>query len=108
MQTEFVFLGHDNRIDLILKADGGAVDLSGANRMTLTLGTKLIDSDNGDTDPIRWAKAGYATGELRLFLGGEALTAGEYMVPLIVYDGSNPQGIVWGIIPISVVAEVEA
>jgi hypothetical protein len=108
MQTEFVYLGHDNRIDLILKADGAAVDLSGANRMTLTLGSALIDSDNGEADPIRWAKGGYATGEVRLFLGGEDLTATDYKAPLVVYDGSNPEGIVWGVIPISIIAEVEA
>jgi hypothetical protein len=108
MQTEFVYLGHDNSIDLILKANGVAVSLTSVTRMTLTLGAKLIDSDNGDADPIRWNKAGYATGEFRLFLGAEVIKVGAYQAALIVYDAMNPNGIFWGKIPITVVADPEA
>ena len=108
MNTEFVILGHDNSIDLILKADGAAVALTSVTRMTLTLGAKLIDSDNGDADPIRWIKAGYDTGEFRLFLGAEAIAVGSYQAPLIVYDATNPNGVFWGRIPITVVADPEA
>ena len=108
MRTEIVYLAHDNWIDVILKADGVAVALTSVTRMTLTFGTKLIDSDNGDTDPIRWIKAGYATGEVRLFLGAEAIAAGSYAAPLVVYDATNVEGIVWGLIPITVTADIEA
>ena len=108
MNTEFIYLGHDNSIDVILKSNGAAVALTSVTRITLTLGAKLIDSDNGDTDPIRWIKAGYATGEMRLFLGAEVITEGNYQGALIVYDATNPEGIVWGRIPITVIAEVEA
>ena len=108
MQKEFVYLGHDNSVDLILKADGVAVDLSSVTDMTLTFGTTLIESDNGDSDPIRWIKAGYATGEIRLFLGDQTITAGNYQAPLIVYDPTNSNGIFWGRIPITVVEELEA
>jgi hypothetical protein len=104
---EIIYLGHDNSSDHLLKSNGVAVSLSGVTRMTLTLGSKLIDSDNGDADPIRWAKAGYATGEFRLFLGAEVITPGNYQGVLIVYDGTNPNGVVWGRITISVMADPE-
>lgn len=108
MDREFVYLGHENSIDLILKADGIAVNLTSVTRITLTLGATLIDSDNGDTDPIRWAKVGYATGEIRLFLGDQLITADNYQAPLVVYDPTNTDGIVWDLIPITIIAEVEA
>jgi len=108
MQTEFVYLGHDNSIDLILKSNGTAVDLSDVTDMTLTFGAKLIKSDNGDSDPIRWIKSGYDTGEIRLFLGDQMIRAGNYNAPLIVYDPTNPNGIFWGSIPITVAADPEA
>jgi len=108
MEYEIVYLGHDNRIDILLKADGSAVDLSSVTRMTLTFGSVLIDSDNGDTDPIKWAKPGYETGEVRISLGSQSIAAGDYRAPLLVYDPTNPNGIVWGLLLIQVEAEVEA
>jgi hypothetical protein len=108
MQTEFVYKGHDNSINLILKADGAAVSLASVTRMTLSFAAKLIDSDNGDADPIRWVKAGYATGEARLFLGAETIKPGAYQAPLIVYDATNLNGVFWGNIPITVIADPEA
>jgi len=107
MEREIVYLGHENSIDLILKADGIAVALTSVTRMTLTLGTTLIDSENGGADPIRWIQTGYATGEIRLFLGDQTISAGNYQAPLVVYDPTNTDGIVWGFIPITVIAEVE-
>jgi len=109
MIAGIVYLGHDNALDYILKADGVAVDLSSVTRMTLTLGSVLIDSDNGDSDPVRWAKSGYATGQFRLVLGGQTLTAGHYQNAwLVVYDPTNTGGVVFGSIPIFVIDEVEA
>jgi len=108
MDLEIVFLGHDNSIDLILKADGTVQNLSSVTKMTLSFGDLLIESTNEDTDSIRWAKDGYATGEVRLFLGGEAIDPEMYHAPLVVYDETNDDGIVWGTIPISVEADVEA
>jgi hypothetical protein len=108
MEHEIVYLGHDNRIDIILKADGSAVDLSSVTRMTLSFDSLLIDSDNGDLDPIQWVKAGYVTGEVRISLGGQSIPAGDYRAALVVYDPSNPNGIVWGLLLIQIEAEVEA
>lgn len=106
---EYAYLGHDNSIDLLLKADGTAYDLTNITQMTLTLGSDTsITSDNGAADPIRWNKSGYDTGEVRLFLGDQSITAGTYRrAYLVVYDNDNPDGIVWGYIRITVKAEVE-
>lgn len=108
MRYEKVYLGHDNSIILILKADEVAADLRGITKMTLTFGATLIESENLDADPIKWARADYETGETRLYLGDEDIDSGAYQSALIVYDAANPEGIVWGFIPISVMAEVEA
>jgi hypothetical protein len=109
MKTETVYLGHDNSIDLILQADGVAVDLAGVTAMKLTMRDVLISSTNQAADPIRWAQAGYDTGEIRLFLGDEVIEPGTYKTSawLTVYDPTNPDGVVWGNIPLTVVADVE-
>jgi len=108
MKTEIVYLGCDNPIDLILSADGAAADLTDVIRMTLSFGALLVDSDNGDTDPIQWKKEGYATGQIRIFLGAEAITAKIYSAPLVVYDPTNPEGVMWGRINIKVEEDPEA
>ncbi len=107
MIPEIVYLNHDNSIDLILKADGTAVSLSSVTSMTLTFGTKKISSTNQAAEPILWAKSGYATGEVHLVLGGQTIAAGNYDAPLVVYDPTNTDGIVWGEVKITVEAEVE-
>lgn len=108
MKLETVYLGHDNSIDVLLKADGVAQDLSGVTKMTLTFGTKKVESTNQTNDPILWNKGGYQTGEVRFFLGGVSITPKTYHAPLIVYDVDNDDGIVWGYFDVVVVAEVEA
>jgi hypothetical protein len=108
MRQEIAYLGHDNSIDIVLKADGVAEPLDSITKMTLTFGTKLISSDNGETDPIRWKKVGYQTGEVRLFLGDQVISPGSYKAPLIIYDSGDAEGIVWDYLNIKVVAEVEA
>lgn len=103
MNTEYAYIGHDNTIDLILKADGVAVSLASVTKITLTLGTLLIESTNQATDPIRWNQAGYDTGEVRLQIGEvEGLVEGKFSAPLIVYDSTNDDGIVWQLIPLIV------
>ena len=92
MITEHVYLGHDNTIDLLLKADGAAVDLSAVTRMTLEVDSTVIDSAvsttafDWDTDSTK----------LVLALGGESITAGTYKATLTVYDPDNADGLVWG------------
>jgi hypothetical protein len=105
---ETVYLGHDNYVSRILQLNSVAYSLAAVTRITLTVGTKLIDSDNGASDPIRWFKDGYSTGEVRFYLGAETITAGSYSCPLVIYDATNTTGIVWDTVPIQFVAELEA
>ena len=109
MNTEIVYLGHDNTIDLLLKSEGVAVDLAATTAMTLTFGSQLISSINGAaTDMIWWAKAGYETGEVRISLGHSTITPGTYSAPLVIYESPTTDGIVWGKVKIQIVAEIEA
>ena len=93
MTTEIVYNGHDNTIDLLLKADGVAEDLSSVTRMTLEVAGSTIDSDVSGA-AFDWATG--VTGKLILALGDEGLTAGSYRATLTVYDSTNTDGIVWG------------
>jgi hypothetical protein len=108
VNIEVVYLGHDNSIDIILKADGTAVDLSGVTQMTLTVGDVLVSSTNQAADPILWNQAGYATGEVHLILGAEAIEATDKTrCPLVVYDAAHTEGIMWGYVPLRIIADPE-
>jgi hypothetical protein len=109
MLTEIVYLSHDNTIDLILKADGVAVNLSSVTKMTVTFEGVTLTSTNKSTDPILWNQVGYELGEVRLVLGGTTIVANSYRnVYLVVYDPIYPDGIVWGSLYIKVLPEVES
>jgi len=102
LNYEIVWIGHDNFNAQLLKADDIAVDLSGVISMSLAIEELAVDlvinSTNVEGDPIRWAQAGYQTGEIRLFLGDQAIPARRHKAKLAVYDSSNPNGILWGYI----------
>ena len=106
--NEYIYLGHDNTIDLILKADGTAQDLSGVTKITATFGSTLIESTDKASGLITWDQSGYDTGEIRLDLGQQSLTADTYTVPIVVYDATYTNGVVWEDIRIVVKPEVEA
>jgi len=93
MITEVCYIGHDNTIDLLLKADGAAVDLSSVTRMTLEVDSTTIDSETSP-DAFDWDTG--TTGKVILALGDEELTAGRHTATLVVYDPTNADGIVWG------------
>src|SRR5512139_1988724 len=103
MITEKVYLGRDNTIDLILKADGAAVDLSSVTRMVLVVGSVTIDSVIYPA-AFNWDPTPAVTGKVILTLGelttGEPpaniLSAGAYTATLTVYDPTNDDGVVWG------------
>lgn len=103
MSREFVFANHDNIIDLILKSDNVAVDLSSVTKITASFDDTLVSSSDKAAGPITWDQAGYDTGEIRLNLGDQGIAAGRYTaVPIIVYDADNPNGIVWATIDVQV------
>jgi len=105
---EKYYLTHDNTIDLLLKSDGAAVNLAGATKITISINDTLIESTNQANDPIRWVQPGYDTGEIRLFLKDEDLTAGDYKVPVVVYTVDDDDGIVWDFFMLKVIADPEA
>lgn len=109
MGEEIVWNGHDNSIDLILKQNNTAVDLSGTTMITASFGKRRIESNTPSTNLIRWSGSGYVTGEIRLFLGATDVKPGLYDVPIITYqDGGSSNGIVWGTIKIRIRPEIEA
>jgi hypothetical protein len=102
MTIEIGYLGADNTIDLLLQSNGSAVDLSGTTSISLVLGTHLITSTN-TTASISWNGVGYATGEVRLHLGGlSTLTAGIFDASLSASDATTPLGVVWDHIGIEI------
>ena len=105
MTTEIVYLGRDNRIDLLLKANGAAADLASVTRMDLVVGSLTITSANEAGAPIRWAREGYGAGEVRMSLGQVddlAASPNAYAGTLVVFDASNQHGIVWGTVNVLV------
>ena len=108
MSSEIVYLGHDNTIDLILKSDGTAEDLSGVTKITATFGDTLITSEDAAEGAITWDQDGYETGEIRMALGDQDIDEGSYDVIIVIYDAVNINGIVWGTIDIKVEADPEA
>lgn len=105
MDTEILYLGHDNSIDVILKSDSSAVDTSGFTRMTISIGSVALESTNADDGMIRWNKAGYDVGEVRLYLGNSSrLDKGQEQASLVVYNATATNGIVWGEIPLIIKA----
>jgi len=106
--NEYVWLGHDNTVNLILKEDGSAVDTSGLTKITVTLDEITFKSTNQASDLIRWNQGGYDTGEIRLALGDQNLSVGRHKATIVVYDATNTDGIVWGSLTIRVQADVES
>jgi len=106
--AEIVYLTHNNTIDLLLKSAGVAQDLSAITKITATFGSTTITSTDHAAGSIKWNNAGYDTGEIRLDLGGESITAGDYYVPIVIYDAVNTLGVVWGYISVQVKADVDS
>ena len=90
---ETLYLGRDNGIDLTLKADGVAVDLSSVTRMILRDAGCVWEVDSA-TSPgaFDWS---VGDGGVDLILGDEPIPAGAYSCRLIVYDPTNTDGVVW-------------
>lgn len=105
--SEIVFLAHNNTIDLLLRADGVAQDLSAVTKITATFGATTITSEDHAAGSIKWNNAGYDTGEIRCDFGGQIIPPGQYYVYFVVYDPVNTDGVVWGKLAIEVLFNVE-
>jgi len=99
MLREIVYLNRDNTIDIILKADGTAADLSSVTKMEIIVDDSTTISSVTSPDAFDWFEG---SGKLILALGDEGIDAGSYDAQLIVYDVDNPDGIMWSYINIVV------
>ena len=90
---ETLYLGHDNGIDLTLKADDVAVDLSSVTRMILRDSGCVWEVDSTTSPTAFDWSAG--DGRISMALGDEPIPAGAYSCRLIVYDPTNTDGVVW-------------
>jgi hypothetical protein len=99
--VERVYKNRDNTNDLLLKADGVAIDLSAITKMELIGDGWSVDST---TNPAVFDFSA-GGGVVVLSLGGvEGMSAGKGWVDIIVYDSDNTNGVNWGSFPIYVEA----
>ncbi|MBW8001767.1 MAG: hypothetical protein FVQ80_07055 [Planctomycetes bacterium] len=104
VQRELVWLGRDNTIDLLLKSDGSAYDLSSATTIAMVFSGVTINSD-AQPSWFDWTTSSLTTGQVNVSLGtaGTSIPSGfVYDAKLIVYTSSNTRGIIWGTVPVSV------
>ncbi len=101
MDTEYLYLGRDNRNDFRLKIDGVVADLSAVTKMELIFSDTLTVSSESADGVFDWS---IGNGELRLSLGGlTGLASGTRVsADLIVYDNANTNGVRWGAIKFKV------
>ena len=109
MDTEVAYLGHENTINLQLKASNSAVSITSVANITATFGKiKVSGSSSATSGAITWSSASYSTGEMRIAINsysssGSTVPAGKYNVPIIVYSSAaSSSGIVWDLVPITV------
>lgn len=90
---ERVYKNRDNTVDLLLKADGVAIDLSAITKMGLVGDGWAVDSDS-DPTVFNFSTGG---GVVVLSLGSiSAIPTGKGRVAIIIYDDDNTDGICWG------------
>ena len=103
---EVIYLDRDNSVDLVLKKDGVAESLSSVTQIDAVFDSTItVESTNAATGPIKWAQAGYDTGEIRIDLtdSDEAdIDVGQYTVKIFTYTSEYTDGIYWGEIAIRV------
>ncbi|MEN6439771.1 MAG: hypothetical protein ABFD97_14445 [Syntrophobacter sp.] len=90
MKIGTIWLGYENSLDLLLREDRRAVDLSNVIRVRLVLESSVLESASRGGDVMLWCEPGYRKGEVRLFLGGQNLSLGSHSASLVVDE------VVWG------------
>jgi len=97
--VEYSYNNRNNTIDLLLKSDGTAQDLSAVSRMILkdVGGSWTVDHNVAPGDvAFDWSPTPAVTGKVIIALGAQSITAGKYRCRLVVYDPTNTSGIAWG------------
>jgi hypothetical protein len=107
---ETIYIGRDNYIGRLLSSSVNGVvaaaDLSTVTRIDVIVGGVLVSSTDPVNGPIKWLQPGYAAGEIRIFAGkgtGLAAAVGLQAAALIVYDPTNPDGLLWDTFSVAVV-----
>jgi len=95
--AETIYANRDNKISLLLKADNVVADLTTVNKVEILFSENYYDSDNW---PDAFDYSTRATGGIIIFdlaaITASAFEAGrDKKTELIIYDGTNPDGIVW-------------
>jgi hypothetical protein len=97
MITVTIYKNRDNTVDLEMRADGQAVNITGTTRMVLTIGDTIIDS-RVFASAFDWTTNG-ASGQLTLALGRLdpilRMRNAQYLATLDFYDASY-DGLRWG------------
>jgi len=102
---EYLYLDHGNTIDLVLKADDVAQSLSAVTGIRVMFDQTSIYSNQASEGAIKWqstSDTAWELGEIRIDCSSHDILAQRYDVPIIVYDTSNPDGIVWDTVRIEV------
>jgi hypothetical protein len=90
----------DNTTDLQLTADGAAVNLSSVTKMELVdRHNKVTISSATSPDVFDWSGG---AGGVKIAFGEANLQLSSYTFKLIVYDPTNPDGIVWDTLTVAV------
>ena len=103
MSSRTAYLGRDSNITYQLLDSGIVKDLSNLSQIDLVFGaTTRVTGSSGSITPIDFTTN---TDRMVLKLGAQSISAGSYPnVEVIVYDGDNPNGLVWGTISLVVKA----
>jgi len=99
---ETVYIGRDNKLNLLLKTDDVVQDLTNVHKMELLYKESYYDSDNfpASFDYATQATAGIVT----LDVGSIGLESGrDKNAELIIYDASNASGVIWGTFDLKVI-----
>jgi len=107
MDTEYVYLGHDNRIDLQLRASSAAYSAASVTKISITFGSTKIENSSAASGAITWSGSSWSTGEVRFKLGDQSISTGIYNAPVVVYTAVSSAGIVWDYVPVEVKADPE-
>ena len=103
MSSRTAYLGRDSNITYQLLDSGIVKDLSNLSQIDLVFGvTTRVKGTSGSLTPIDFTTN---TDRMVLKLGAQSISSGSYPnVEVIVYDGDNPSGLVWGTISLVVKA----
>jgi hypothetical protein len=99
--AETIYINRDNKFSLTFKADDSAVDLSNSTKYEVLFLGNYYNSENF---PNAFDLSDEATGTITFDLASiDSLEAGhDSNCEIIIYDDTNPEGIVWGTIDLTV------